>query len=222
MLTLRILNFMQVYLTFAVMAICTLLVVALVHVIYLLHEKHWIKFVHGTSLVFFSLPFLAWAVATVSPGLAPRRRLPHARRKSVEIAWYANVALLVATVGLVGRHLFVRQSGEAAFALFTGLYEEPLNFIGVGLFLTVFVAVFHWFGLSVMAFGLIFLAFAEEYSKHLIVRFTDDDSIRVDRRCHRILDHRRAGLRLRRERAVLLSAAARRRATRRRCCCARC
>jgi RsiW-degrading membrane proteinase PrsW (M82 family) len=29
----------------------------------------------------------------------------------------------------------------------------------------------------VMAFGLIFLAFAEEYSKHLIVRFTDDDSI---------------------------------------------
>jgi RsiW-degrading membrane proteinase PrsW (M82 family) len=41
-----------------------------------------------------------------------------------------------------------------------------------------FVAVFHWFGLSVMAFSLIFLAFAEEYSKHLIVRFTDDDSIR--------------------------------------------
>jgi RsiW-degrading membrane proteinase PrsW (M82 family) len=40
-----------------------------------------------------------------------------------------------------------------------------------------FVAVFHWFGLSVMAFSLIFLAFAEEYSKHLIVRFTDDDSI---------------------------------------------
>jgi len=29
----------------------------------------------------------------------------------------------------------------------------------------------------VMAFSLIFLAFAEEYSKHLIVRFTDDDSI---------------------------------------------
>ena len=42
-LTLRILNFMQVYLTFAVMAISTLLVVALVHVIYLLHENRWIK-----------------------------------------------------------------------------------------------------------------------------------------------------------------------------------
>ena len=61
--------------------------------------------------------------------------------------------------------------------LFNGLYEEPLNFLGVGLFLTLFIAVFHLFGLSVMAFSLIFLAFAEEYSKHLIVRFTDDDSI---------------------------------------------
>ena len=69
LLTLRILNFMQVYLTFAVMAIGTLLVVALVHVIYLLHENHWIKFVHATSLAFFSLPFLAWAVAAVSPDL---------------------------------------------------------------------------------------------------------------------------------------------------------
>ena len=68
-LTLRILNFMQVYLTFAVMAISTLLVVALVHVIYLLHENRWIKLVHGASLAFFSLPFLAWAMAAVSPDL---------------------------------------------------------------------------------------------------------------------------------------------------------
>jgi hypothetical protein len=176
MLTLRILNFMQVYLTFAVMAISTLLVVALVHVIYLLHENHWIKFVHGTSLVFFSLPFLAWAVAAVSPDL-PLASDFRTAPKPVEIAWYANIALLIG-LSVWSVVTFVRQSGAAAFALFTGLYEEPLNFIGVGLFLTLFIAVFHWFGLSVVAFSLIFLAFAEEYSKHLIVRFTDDDSIR--------------------------------------------
>ena len=75
-LTLRILNFMQVYLTFAVMAICTLLVVALVHVIYLLHENRWIKVVHGASLVFFSLPFLVWAMATVNPDVPLAGRDP--------------------------------------------------------------------------------------------------------------------------------------------------
>jgi hypothetical protein len=174
-LTLRILNFMQVYLTFAVMAISTLLVVALVHVIYLLHENRWIKVVHGASLAFFSLPFLVWAMATVSPEL-PLNGAIRSPPLSVEIAWYANIAVLAAlTVWSV--IIFVRESGPAALGLFNGLYEEPLNFLGVGLFLTIFVAVFHWFGLSVMAFSLIFLAFAEEYSKHLIVRFTDDDSI---------------------------------------------
>jgi PrsW family intramembrane metalloprotease len=174
-LTLRILNFMQVYLTFAVMAICTLLVVALVHVIYLLHENRWIKVVHGASLVFFSLPFLVWAMATVNPDVPLVGAIREAPL-SVEIAWYANVVLLAALSAwsVIG---FIRESGAAALGLFTGLYEEPLNFLGVGLFLTLFIAVFHWFGLSVMAFSLIFLAFAEEYSKHLIVRFTDDDSI---------------------------------------------
>ena len=174
-LTLRILNFMQVYLTFAVMAICTLLVVALVHVIYLLHENRWIKVVHGASLMFFSLPFLVWAMATVNPDV-PLVGAIRSAPLSVEIAWYANCALLAALSAwsVIG---FIRESGAAALGLFTGLYEEPLNFLGVGLFLTLFIAVFHWFGLSVMAFSLIFLAFAEEYSKHLIVRFTDDDSI---------------------------------------------
>jgi hypothetical protein len=174
-LTLRILNFMQVYLTFAVMAISTLLVVALVHVIYLLHESRWIKVMHGLSLAFFSLPFLVWAIATVSPDLplgGPIRSAP----LSIEIAWYANI-LVLATLTVWSVAVFVRQSGPVALRLFNGLYEEPLNFLGVGLFLTIFVAVFHWLGLSVMAFSLIFLAFAEEYSKHLIVRFTDDDSI---------------------------------------------
>jgi hypothetical protein len=175
-LTLRILNFMQVYLTFSVMAICTLLVVALVHVIYLLHENRWIKLVHGASLVIFALPFLAWAMATVSPELELTASID-AAPAGLEAAWYANVALLVA-LSAWSVFVFIRQSGEEAFALFTGLYEEPLNFIGVGLFLTLFIAVFHWFGLSVAAFSLIFLAFGEEYSKHLIVRFTDDDSIR--------------------------------------------
>lgn len=174
-LTLRILNFMQVYLTFAVMAISTLLVIALVHLIYLLHENRWIKLVHGASLAFFSLPFLAWAMATVNPDSA----LAGASRSapmSVEIAWYANIVLLAA-LSVWSVIAFIRESGAAALGLFNGLYEEPLNFLGVGLFLTVFVAVFHWFGLPVMVFSLIFLAFAEEYSKHLIVRFTDDDSI---------------------------------------------
>jgi protease prsW family protein len=174
-LTLQILNFMQVYLTFAVMAISTLLVVALVHVIYLLHENRWIKFVHGASLAFFSLPFLLWAMATVTPEL-PLAGAIHAAPGSVEVAWYANIVLLAA-LSVWSVFVFIRQSGEAALGLFNGLYEEPLNFLGVGLFLTLFVAVFYLFGLSVMAFSLIFLAFAEEYSKHLIVRFTDDDSI---------------------------------------------
>jgi hypothetical protein len=174
-LTLRILNFLQVYVTFAVMAISTLLVVALVHVIYLLHENRWIKALHGVSLAFFSLPFLTWAIETVSPDL-PLNGAIRSAPLFVEIAWYANMALLAAlTIWSVT--IFVRQSGQAAHGLFNGIYEEPLNFLGVGLFLTMFVAVFHWLGLSVMAFSLIFLAFAEEYSKHLIVRFTDDDSI---------------------------------------------
>ena len=174
-LTLRILNFMQVYLTFAVMAIATLLVVALVHVIYLLHENRWIKFVHGASLAFFSLPFLVWATAAVSPE-SPLSGQIDSAPISVEIAWYANI-LLLAALSVWSVICFVRQSGAAALALFNGLYEEPLNFLGVGLFLTIFIAVFHWFGLPVMTFSLIFLAFAEEYSKRLIVRFTDDDSI---------------------------------------------
>jgi hypothetical protein len=174
-LTLQILNFLQVYLTFSVMAISTLLVVALVHVIYLLHENRWIKLVHGASLAFFALPFLLWAMAAVSPGLALGNAI-QTSPASVEVAWYANIALLAA-LSVWSIIEFTRQSGEAALGLFNGLYEEPLNFLGVGLFLTLFIAVFHWFGLSVMAFGLIFLAFAEEYSKHLIVRFTDDDSI---------------------------------------------
>jgi len=175
-LTLRVLNFMQVYLTFAVMAICTLLVVALVHVIYLLHENRWIKFVHGMSLAFFSLPFLAWATAAISPG-SPLAGMVDSAPTYVESAWYVNLALL-AGLSVWSIILFVRESGAAALGLLSGLYEEPLNFLGVGLFLTLFIAVFHWFGLSVAAFSLIFLAFAEEYSKHLIVRFTDDDSIR--------------------------------------------
>lgn len=174
-LTLRILDFMQVYLTFAVMAISTLLVVAMVHLIYLLHENRWIKAVHGASLAFFALPFLGWAVATVHPGLPLMdaiREVP----KPLEAAWALNLALL-AGLSAWSVYAFVREAGSASLALFNGLYEEPLNFLGVGLFLTLFVAVFHWLGLSVMAFSLIFLAFAEEYSKHLIVRFTDDDSI---------------------------------------------
>jgi hypothetical protein len=175
-LTLRILNFMHVYLTFAVMAICTLLVIAMVHTIYLLHENRWIKALHGASLAYFALPFLAWAMGTVNPGF-PLVNALHSAPAPLEAAWFANAALLA---GLTAWSVvaFVRESGHAALALFNGLYEEPLNFLGVGLFLTLFVAVFHWLGLSLAAFGLIFLAFAEEYSKHLIVRFTDDDSIR--------------------------------------------
>jgi hypothetical protein len=175
-LTLGVLNFMQVYLTFAVVAIATLLVVALVHLIYLLHENRWIKVVHGASLAFFALPFLAWAMAAVSPELALMAVI-HSAPDTVAIAWYANVALLAA-LSVWSLVAFNRESGPAALRLFIGLYEEPLNFFGVGLFLTIFVAIFHWLGLSVLAFSLIFLAFAEEYSKHLIVRFTDDDSIR--------------------------------------------
>lgn len=175
-LTLRILNFMQVYLTFAVMAISTLLVVAMVHVIYLLHENRWIKALHGASLAFFALPFLAWAMATVNPGL-PLVGALRSAPGPVAAAWFANLALL-AGLSAWSVYAFVREAGNASLALFNGLYEEPLNFLGVGLFLTLFLAVFHWAGLSVMAFSLIFLAFAEEYSKHLIVRFTDDDSIR--------------------------------------------
>jgi hypothetical protein len=175
-LTLRILNFMQVYLSFAVMAISTLLVVALVHLIYLLHEKRWVKVLHAASLAFFALPFLTWAMSTVNPELALTGAIRSAPQ-AVEMTWYANIALLAA-LSVFSVIAFVRESGPAALGLFTGLYEEPLNFIGVGLFLTFFIAIFHSLGLPVMAFSLIFLAFAEEYSKHLIVRFTDDDSIR--------------------------------------------
>ena len=175
-LTLRILDFLQVYLTFAVIAVVTLLVIALVHVVHLLHERRLIKVIHGLSLAFFSAPFLVWAISTVSPD-APFAGANLAAPVAVKAAWYANLVLL-AGLSLWSVIQFMRQSGAEALGLFAGFYEEPLNFLGVGLFLTVFVALFHWFGQSVLAFSVIFLAFAEEYSKHLIVRFTDDDSIR--------------------------------------------
>jgi RsiW-degrading membrane proteinase PrsW (M82 family) len=92
-------------------------------------------------------------------------------------AWYANLVLLA---GLSAWSIvqFMRDAEADQASLFSGLYEEPLNFLGVGLFLALFVAVAHWLGLPALAFSLVFLAFAEEYSKHLVVRFTDDDSIR--------------------------------------------
>lgn len=175
-LTLKILNFLQVYLMFAVIAVSSLLVIAMVHIVYLLHERTWIKVVHVASLVFFSLPFVAQAMATVNPDM-PLVRLVDAAPAGVAALWYANL-LLLAVLSVWSVYQFVREAGPEGLGLFTGLYEEPLNFLGVGVFLTAFVALFHWFGLSVLAFSVIFLAFAEEYSKHLIVRFTDDESIR--------------------------------------------
>ena len=175
-LTLKILNFLQVYLMFAVIAVSSLLVIAMVHIVYLLHERTWIKVVHVASLVFFSLPFVAQAMATVNPDM-PLVRLVDAAPAGVAALWYANL-LLLAGLSVWSVYQFVREAGPEGLGLFTGLYEEPLNFLGVGVFLTAFVALFHWFGLSVLAFSVIFLAFAEEYSKHLIVRFTDDESIR--------------------------------------------
>ena len=175
-LTLKILNFLQVYLMFAVIAVSSLLVIAMVHIVYLLHERTWVKVVHVASLVFFSLPFVAQAMATVNPDM-PLVRLVDAAPAGVAALWYANLLLLV-VLSVWSVYQFVREAGPEGLGLFTGLYEEPLNFLGVGVFLTAFVALFHWFGLSVLAFSVIFLAFAEEYSKHLIVRFTDDESIR--------------------------------------------
>lgn len=175
-LTLKILNFLQVYLMFAVIAVSSLLVIAMVHIVYLLHERTWIKVVHVASLVFFSLPFVARAMATVNPDM-PLAGLVDAAPAGVAALWYANL-LLLAGLSVWSVYQFVREAGPEGLGLFTGLYEEPLNFLGVGVFLTAFVALFHWFGLSVLAFSVIFLAFAEEYSKHLIVRFTDDESIR--------------------------------------------
>jgi hypothetical protein len=175
-LTLKILNFLQVYLMFAVIAVSSLLVIAMVHIVYLLHERTWIKVVHVASLVFFSLPFVAQAMATVNPDM-PLVRMVDAAPAGVAALWYANLLLLTG-LSVWSVYQFVREAGPEGLGLFTGLYEEPLNFLGVGVFLTAFVALFHWFGLSVLAFSVIFLAFAEEYSKHLIVRFTDDESIR--------------------------------------------
>jgi hypothetical protein len=172
----KVLEFLQVYLTFAVIAVATLLVVALVHIIYLLHEHLWIKLLHALSLAFFSAPFLFWAVSKVNPGAEWIGALPGVPAPA-RAAWYANLVLLA---GLSAWSIiqFLREAEADQASLFSGLYEEPLNFLGVGLFLTLFLAVAHWIGLPALAFSLVFLAFAEEYSKHLVVRFTDDDSIR--------------------------------------------
>jgi len=172
----KVLEFLQVYLTFAVIAVATLLVVALVHIIYLLHEHLWIKLLHGLSLALFSAPFLLWAVSAVNPGAA---WIPDASGLPAfaHAAWYANLVVF-AGLSLWSIIQFMQQADADQASLFSGLYEEPLNFLGVGLFLTLFVAVAHWLGLPAVAFSLVFLAFAEEYSKHLVVRFTDDDSIR--------------------------------------------
>jgi len=175
-LTLRLLNFLQVYLVFAVIAVGSLLVIAMVHIVYLLHERTWIKVVHVASLVCFAVPFVARAMATVNPDV-PLAGLVAAAPPAVVTAWYVNLALL-AGLSAWSVYQFLRESGPVGLALFTGLYEEPMNFLGVGVFLTVFVALFYWLGLSVLAFSVVFLAFAEEYSKHLVVRFTDDASIR--------------------------------------------
>jgi hypothetical protein len=174
-LTLKILNFLQIYLMFAVVAISSLLVIAMVHIVYLLHERIWIKVLHVASLVFFSAPFVVQAMGTVSADM-PLAGLVAAAPTGLVAAWNANL-LLLAGLSSWSVYQFIREAGPTGLGLFTGLYEEPLNFLGVGVFLTAFVALFHWFGLSVLAFSVIFLAFAEEYSKHLIVRFTDDESI---------------------------------------------
>jgi len=172
----KLLEFLQVYLTFAVVAVATLLVVALVHIVYLLHERTWIKALHGLSLAFFSAPFLFWAVSTVNPAAPWVASLPEVPPLATG-AWYANLVLLAGlSAWSVVQYLRDAEADQAG--LFSGLYEEPLNFLGVGLFLTLFLAVAHWLGMPALAFSLVFLAFAEEYSKHLVVRFTDDDSIR--------------------------------------------
>ncbi len=123
-LTLQILNFMQVYLTFAVMAISTLLVVALVHVIYLLHENRWIKFVHGASLAFFSLPFLLWAMAAVSPELplAGAIRLGAQVRRDRLVRQHRAAGR---AVGLVGHRSSSASRARRRLACSTGSTRSP-------------------------------------------------------------------------------------------------
>jgi hypothetical protein len=126
-LTLKILNFMQVYLTFAVVAVSTLLVIAMVHVIYLLHEKRWIKLLHGASLAFFSLPFLV-----LGDGNHQSRRAAHRAPIGAdgrEIAWYANADCWPRSTWSVIE--FTRQSVRQRLASSTG-YEGPSTFSASG------------------------------------------------------------------------------------------
>jgi hypothetical protein len=175
-LTLKILSFLQIYLMFSIIAIVSLVVIALLHIIYLLHERTWIKFVHIASLVFFSTPFLARALLVMNPGLELPTTMTQAYAQLAPL-YRANLVLLVG-LSLWALYEYRREAGPEGRGLLAAFYEEPLNFLGVGVFLTAFIVVFHWFGLPIVAFSVIFLAFAEEYSKHLVVRFTDDDSIR--------------------------------------------
>lgn len=175
-LTLKILNFLQVYLLFAVIGVTALMVIAMVHVVYLLHESVWLKALHLASLLGFSMPFIARAIGTVAPDF-PFVGFVAAAPQALEAAWFTNLALLAGLSAWAVRR-FLRQAGPRGARLLAGVYEEPINFVGVGVFMTSFMAVFHFFGLPVAAFAIVFLAFGEEYTKHLVVRFTDDDSIR--------------------------------------------
>ena len=175
-LTLKILNFLQVYLLFAVIGVTALMVIAMVHVVYLLYRSVWLKAVHLASLLYFSTPFIARAIGTVAPDF-PFVAFAASAPQSLAALWWGNI-LFLAGMSFWAVRRFLHQHGPRGARLLAGVYEEPLNFVGVGVFMTAFMAVFHWFGLPVSAFAIVFLAYGEEYTKHLVVRFTDDDSIR--------------------------------------------
>ncbi len=190
------------------MAISTLLVVALVHVIYLLHENRWIKVVHGASLAIFSLPFLAWAMATVSPEL-PLVGVIRGGPGSVELVWYANIVLLAA-LSVWSVIAFTRQSGaggarpvqralRGAAELSRRRALPDAVHRGVSLVRTVG----HGFQPDLPGFRRgVFQA--PDRSLHRRRQHP------VDRRRDRVFDHRRAGLCICRKRAPVFPAAARR------------
>jgi len=169
-----VLEFLEIFVAFAAFAFVVLIIVALMHVVHLLHSRPLLRLLHVVSILVIASPVALAAIESLHPGLLESTNL--------RIMWLPHwlfcsivILLVVLTVGpLVS---WLHRSRREEHVLFHALVEEPANFIGFGLVLTVVVSVLGFWGVALAVTTVIFLACAEEYSKHLVVRFMDYDEI---------------------------------------------
>ena len=170
-----ILEIAEAFAFFGVFTLAVLIVIALLHVVHLLHSRTTLRALHVVSIMLAGSPLAIAAVESLHPGFL--ESLGVTALWLPMPAYLANLALL-AYLTVMPLIRWLKHATRQDLRIFAALIEEPLNFIGFGIIMALAIAVLGWFALPSVAVGVVFLASAEEYSKHLVVRFTDDDSIR--------------------------------------------